>query len=60
MPSIVVGMEADKIAVQDAKEQSFSHGENPVDLAARERSVKEEADLDILFRIANLFAEHLW
>lgn len=59
MSRVVVGMETDEVAVQDTEQQLVSHGQNPIDLAGGERSVQEEADLDVLFAIPDLLAEHL-
>jgi F420-0:gamma-glutamyl ligase len=45
--------------MEDAEEQGFSDGQNPVDLAGREGSVEEEANLDVLLAVADLLAQHL-
>jgi hypothetical protein len=57
--SVVVGVEADEIAVEQASEESLTHGKNTVDLTARERSVEEKADTDVLLGGGDLLAEHL-
>jgi hypothetical protein len=59
MSSIVVCMEPDQVAVEDASQQRLTDRQNPVDLAARKRCVEEEANLDVLLGVANLLAEHL-
>ena len=55
---VVVSVEADEVAVQGAEEQLVAHGQDAVDLAAREGRVQEEADLDIGLVGANLLAQH--
>lgn len=60
MAGIVVGMEADQIAVEDANEKRLADGKDTVDFRAGERGVEEEANLDVLFRVANLLTQHLW
>lgn len=59
MPSIVVGMEPNQVAMQDTEQQLVPDWENSVDLAAREGRMEEEADLDILLAIADLLTQHL-
>ena len=56
MSSIVVGMKADQIAVQNTQKQSLSNWEDSVYLAAREWGMQEEANLDILLRCSNLLS----
>ena len=58
MPGVVVGMEANQIAMQDALEQLVANRQDTIDLAAREGRVKEEADLDILASFANGLAQN--
>lgn len=59
MSRVVISMESDQVTMQDTKQQLIAHGENSVDLATRERSVEEKADLDVLLAVADLLAEHL-
>lgn len=58
MSRVVVSVETDEVAVQDAQQQLISHGQDPIDLARGEGCVQEEANLDVLFAIANLLPEH--
>ena len=59
MPSVVVGVKADQIAVKDAQDDFVAHGENSIYFGAREGGVEEESDFDIfLVSLANLFAQH--
>lgn len=59
MPSIVVRVKPNQITIQDTQQELLPHGENAVDLAAGERGVEEEANLDVLLGVANLLAQHL-
>lgn len=59
VPGVVVRVEADQVAVEDAQQQLFAHGQDAIDLAAGEGGVEEKANLDILLGIANLLAQHL-
>ena len=59
MPGVVIGVETNQVAMQDSQEQLIANGENAVDLAAREGSVQEETNLDVLLAVANLLAQHL-
>lgn len=45
--------------MQNTQEEFISHRKDPVNLAAGERSVEEEPDLDILLAGSNLFPQHL-
>jgi hypothetical protein len=56
---IVVGVEADQVALEHTAEDLVSDGEDAVDLGAGEGCVQEEADLDVLLGVANLLAQHL-
>jgi hypothetical protein len=59
MTGVVVGVEANEVAMQDTKQEGFSDRQNPVDLTAGKGGVEEEANLDVLLAVANLFAKHL-
>lgn len=59
MPGVVVGVETNQIAMQHAQEKLVPDRQNTIDLTAGERSVQEEANLDILLTVANLLAQHL-
>jgi hypothetical protein len=59
MASIVVGVEANQVAVKETGEQSLSHRQNSIDFTAGERRVQEEANLDILLGVSKLFSQHL-
>ena len=59
MPSIIVGVEADKIAVQNAFEDFITNGENAEDLTAGEWRVQKETDFDLL-AVSDLFSQHGW
>lgn len=59
MTRVVVGVESNKVAMQDTQEKLIAHGQNSVDLTAGERRVQEESDLDILLAVTNLLAQHL-
>ena len=59
MTRVVVGVESNKIAMQDTQEKLIAHGQNPVDLTTGERRVQEESDLDILLTVADLLTQHL-
>lgn len=48
MSGIVIGMEADQIAMEDTQQELISDRQDSVNLTARERRVEEEANLDIL------------
>jgi hypothetical protein len=52
-------MEANKIAVEQARKESFSYRQDSVNLTAREWCVEEKADADVLLGRSNLFAKHL-
>lgn len=56
MPSIIVGMKADQVTVQNTEKEGLSHGENPIYLAAGEWCMQEEANFDILLGRANLLS----
>lgn len=60
MAGVVVGMESNKIAMQDTKEDFIAHWEDTVDLAAWKRGVEEEANLHVLLCVFELFPEHSW
>jgi hypothetical protein len=47
-----------EIAVKHTKQQLVADGEDSVDFAAREGSMQEESDLDVLLTISNLLAKH--
>lgn len=51
-------MEANQVAVQNSKKDLIPDRQDAVDLAAGERGVQEEAELDVLLGRANLLAEH--
>lgn len=55
---IVVGVEADQIAVKDASKDLVAYWKDTVDLATRERGVKEEAELDVLLSVTNFLTQH--
>ena len=57
MSSVVVGVESNQVTVQNTVEDFVTNRQDSVNLATRERSVQEEAKLDIALRVANLFAE---
>lgn len=59
MTSVVIGMESNKIAMQDTQEKLVAHRQNPVDLTAGEGRMQEKADLDILLAVTDLLAQHL-
>jgi hypothetical protein len=46
--------------MQNAEEELVSHGKDSINLAAWERSVKEESNLDVLLCVPDLFSQHLW
>lgn len=58
MARIVVRVESNEIAVEDTEQNLVTDGQDSVDLGAREGRVQEEANLDILFRVAKLFSQH--
>ena len=59
MPCIIIGMEANQVAVKNTQEKILSYRQNSVDLAAGEGCMEEEADLDILLCRTNLLSQHL-
>lgn len=59
MTSVVIGVESNKIAMQDTQEKLVTHRQNPVDLTAGEGRMQEKADLDILLAVTDLLAQHL-
>lgn len=58
MTSVIVGMKSNQIAVKNAEKDLISDWKNAVDLTTWEWRVEEEANLDILFRIAKFLAKH--
>lgn len=58
MAGIVIGVETNQVAMQNSQEKLIANGENAIDLATREGSVKEEANLDVLLAVADLFTQH--
>lgn len=58
MPSIVVGVEADQVTVQDTEKNLVPYRQDTVDLRARERCVQEESEFDVLLRSTNLLPQH--
>ena len=56
---VVVRVEADEVAVEQAGEEGLADGEDAVDLGGGEGCVEEEADADVLLGVANLLAQHL-
>lgn len=58
MPSIIIGVEPDQIAVEDTVENLVTDRQDSVDLTTGEGSVKEETKLHVALRVANLLAEH--
>ena len=58
MTSVVVCVEANEVAVENAEQNLIADGEDSVDLGTGERCVQEEANLDILLGIAELLAQH--
>ena len=58
MTSIVVCVEANEVAVENAEQDLIADGEDSVDLGTGERCVQEEANLDILLGVTELFAQH--
>lgn len=59
MPGVVIGVEANQVAMQNSQEELIANGENAIDLATREGSVQEETNLDVLLGFTDLFAQHL-
>lgn len=60
MPYIVVRVEANELAVQNAAQQLVPDRQNPVNLAAGERRVQEEPYADVpLIQQSELFAQKL-
>lgn len=55
---VVVGVEADEVAVQEALQELLPDRQNPVDLAAGEGGVKEEANLNVLLVLQQI-PQHL-
>jgi len=47
MSGVIVGMETNEVAVQDAHQNVVSHRKNAIDFTRWERCVQEEANLDI-------------
>lgn len=45
---IVIGMEPDQVTLQHAAQQLTPHGQDSIDLTARERSMQEESNADIV------------
>jgi hypothetical protein len=60
MPRIVISMEADKIAVENAEENLVSDGQDSIYFTAGEGCMQEEAESDILFGRSQFFPEHGW
>lgn len=58
MASVIVGVEADQVAVKYAEQDLVTYRQDTIDLRRGERSVKEEADLDVLLGVTNLLAQH--
>lgn len=56
--SIVVSVEADEIRVKNTLEDFVTDWQDAVDFTAWEWCVKEEADFDVSFRLANLLSNH--
>lgn len=59
MSRVVVCVEANQVALEDAKQQLLANRKDTVDLAAGERSMQEEANLDVLLGVADFLAQHL-
>jgi phenylpyruvate tautomerase PptA (4-oxalocrotonate tautomerase family) len=59
MTGVIVSVETDEIAMENSQKQFIAHGQNPIDFTARERSMQEEANFDILFAVTDLLAKHL-
>jgi uncharacterized membrane-anchored protein len=59
MSGVVICMEANQITMQDSKQQLVANGQDAINLATRERRMKEEADLDVVFALADFLAQHL-
>src|SRR5690606_7637223 len=55
---VVICVEPDEIAVEEAGQESLADRQNTVDFAAGEGRVEEEADADILLGVPQLFADH--
>lgn len=59
MPRVVIGVEADQVAVQETQEYLVPDRQDPVDFRAGEGSMQEEPDFDVLLvRALKLFAQH--
>jgi hypothetical protein len=59
MTRIVVRVEANQVAVQEAAEQRLADRQDAVDLAAGEGRVQEETNLDLFVRLCDFLTEHL-
>lgn len=58
MPSVIIGVESDQIAVQYAVEDLVTDRQDSVDLTTGEGGVEEETKLDVALGVADFFAEH--
>ena len=55
---IVIGVEANHVALENAVHDLGADWKDSVDLATGKGSVKEEADLDVLLLVPNLLPKH--
>lgn len=56
--SVIVSVEPNQIAVQDSIENLIADWQDTVDFTGWERSVQEEAELDVTLRVTNLLTKH--
>ena len=58
MTSVIIGIESDKVAVQNAQKKLITQRQDTVDFTARERSIQEEPDLNILIAAPKFPTQH--
>jgi hypothetical protein len=58
--SIVIGMETNEITIQNPEEKLFTDGQDPINLTAWKRRMKEEPNLNVGFRPSDFLTKHFW
>ena len=60
VPRIIVGVEADQVAMEHTLEDFVSHRKNTINLTTGKWRVEEEAELNVLLGRANFLPQHGW
>jgi hypothetical protein len=60
MSCVIVSVEANQVTLQNTEKECLSDWQNSVDLTRGEWSMEEEANLDVLLGVTNLFSQHGW